>query len=117
MIIVNKERSFNSGTDFFVSDSVDLTACWSCLLRSSVLVLVCTYSGVPATDESSSGSHFFSSPQLSRRVGLNLVNVIESATFHRFSCGNKKNSHGARSGSREGVGGTKYYVSPEIHLW
>ena len=43
---------------FFVSERVDLTASWSCFLRSSVLVLVCTYSNVPATDESTSGSHF-----------------------------------------------------------
>ena len=50
--------SFNSGTDFFVSEWVDLTASRACLLRSSVLVLVCTYSSVPATDESTSGSHF-----------------------------------------------------------
>jgi len=50
--------SFNSGTDFFVSERVDLPASWSCLLRSSVLVLVYTYSSVPATDESTSGSHF-----------------------------------------------------------
>jgi len=50
--------SFNSGTDFCVSERVDLPASWSCLLRSSVLVLVWTYSSVPATDESTSGSHF-----------------------------------------------------------
>jgi hypothetical protein len=30
--------SFNSGTDFFVSERVDLTARWYCLFRSSVLV-------------------------------------------------------------------------------
>ena len=50
--------SFNSGTDFFVSAWVDLPASWSCLLQNSVLVLVCTYSSAPATDESTSGSHF-----------------------------------------------------------
>ena len=50
--------SFNSGTDFFVSEWVDLPASWSCLLPNSVLVLVCTYSSAPATDESTSGSHF-----------------------------------------------------------
>jgi hypothetical protein len=52
------DRSFNSGTDFFVSERVDLMAGWSSLLRSSVFVLVCTYSIVPATAESTSGSHF-----------------------------------------------------------
>ena len=53
--------SFNSGTDFFfffLSKWVDLPASWSCLLQNSVLVLVCTYSSAPATDESTSGSHF-----------------------------------------------------------
>ena len=47
-------------------------------------MLVCTYSSVPATDESTSGSQFCNSPQLSRRVGLNLFKVIKSATFHCF---------------------------------
>jgi len=47
-------------------------------------VLVCTYSSVSATDESTSGSHFCNSPHLSRRVGLNLFNVVESATFRCF---------------------------------
>jgi hypothetical protein len=46
------------GLIFFVSERVDIPASWSCLLRSSVLVLVCTYSSVPATDESTSGGHF-----------------------------------------------------------
>jgi len=41
--------SFNSLTDFFVSEWVDLTASWSCLLRNSVLVLVCAYSSASAT--------------------------------------------------------------------
>ena len=50
--------SFNSGTDFFVSEWIHLPASWSCLLQNSVLVLVCTYSSAPATDESTSGSHF-----------------------------------------------------------
>ena len=50
--------SFNSRTDLFVSEWVDIRASWSCLLQSSVLVLVCTYSSVPATDESTSSSHF-----------------------------------------------------------
>ena len=59
-------------------------ASWSRLLRSSVLVLVCTYSSVPTNDESTSGSHFCNGPQLSRRVGFNLFNVIESVTFHCF---------------------------------
>ena len=76
--------SFNSRTDFFVREWVDLTASWSCLLRSSVLILVCTYSSVPATDESTSGSTFCNSRQLSRRIGLNLFHVIKSATFHCF---------------------------------
>ena len=48
--------SFNSGTDVFVSEWVDLPASWSCLLQNSVLVLVCTYSSAPATHESTSGS-------------------------------------------------------------
>jgi len=42
----------------FVSERVDLMASWSCLLRSSVHVLVCTYSSILATDESTSGSQF-----------------------------------------------------------
>jgi hypothetical protein len=50
--------SFNSGTDIFMSERVDLLVSWSCLLRSSVLLLVCTYSSGPATSESTSGSHF-----------------------------------------------------------
>ena len=50
--------SFNSGTDFFVSEYIDLMASWSCLLQNSVLVLVCTYFSAPAIDESTSGSHF-----------------------------------------------------------
>jgi hypothetical protein len=50
--------SFNSGTDFFVSERVDLPASWCCLLQSSVLVLVHTYSIIPATHKSISGSHF-----------------------------------------------------------
>ena len=50
--------SFNSGTDFFVSEWVYLPASWSCLLQNNVLVLVCTYFSAPATDESISGSHF-----------------------------------------------------------
>ena len=50
--------SFNYGADFFVSEWVDLPASWSCLLQNSVLVLVCTYSSTPATDKSTSGSHF-----------------------------------------------------------
>jgi len=41
----------------FVSERVDIPASWSCLLRSSVLMLVCTYSSLPATDESTSDSH------------------------------------------------------------
>jgi hypothetical protein len=49
---------FNSGTNFFVSERVDLPASRSYLLRSSVLVHVCTYSSVPVTDESTSSSHF-----------------------------------------------------------
>ena len=49
--------SFNSGTDFFVSELVDLPASLSCLLQNSVLVLLCTYSSASATDESTSGSH------------------------------------------------------------
>ena len=56
----------------------------SCLLQSSVLALVCTYSSVPATDKSTSGSHIFYSPRLSHRVGLNLFNVIELANFQCF---------------------------------
>jgi len=32
-----------------MSEKVDLTASWSCLLLSSVLVIVCIYSSVPAT--------------------------------------------------------------------
>ena len=47
-------------------------------------MLVCTYSSVPATDESTVGITFCNGPQLSRRVGLNLFNVIESATFLCF---------------------------------
>jgi len=47
-------------------------------------VLVCTYSSVLVTDESTFSSHFCNGPQLSRRVGLNLFNVMESATFHCF---------------------------------
>ena len=35
-----------------------LSASWSCLLQNNVLVLVSTYSSAPATDESTSGSHF-----------------------------------------------------------
>jgi len=50
--------SFNFGTDFVVSEWLDVVDGWSCLLGSSVLVLVCTYSSVPATDESTFGSHF-----------------------------------------------------------
>ena len=53
--------SFNSGTEF-LSEWVDLPASWYCLLQNSVLVFVCTYSSAPATDESTSGSHFFNSP-------------------------------------------------------
>ena len=49
--------SFNSGTDFFVSEWVDLQASWSCLLQNSVPMPVSTYSSAPATDESTSGSH------------------------------------------------------------
>jgi len=67
-----------------VSERIDLPVSWSCLLRSSVLVLVCTYSRISATDESTSGSHFFNSPHLCRRVGFHLFNVIESANFHCF---------------------------------
>ena len=47
-------------------------------------MLVCTYSSVPATDESTSVTHLCNSSQLSCRVGLNRFNVIESATFHCF---------------------------------
>ena len=47
-------------------------------------MLVCTYFSVPATDETTSGSHFFNGPQLSRRIGLNLFNVIKLVTFHCF---------------------------------
>jgi hypothetical protein len=50
--------SFDSGTEFFASEWVDLPASWSCLLQNSVLVLVCTCSSTPATDENTSGSHF-----------------------------------------------------------
>ena len=45
------------GLFFFVSELADLAASWSCLLQSSVLVLVRTYSSVPATDEITFGSH------------------------------------------------------------
>ena len=45
-------------------------------------MLVCTYSSVPATDKSTLVVTFCNSPQLSHRVGLNLFNVIKSATFH-----------------------------------
>ena len=66
------------GPIFFASERVDLTASWSCLFRSSVLVLVYIYSSVPVTVTS------LNSPNLSRRVCMNLFNVIESATFHCF---------------------------------
>ena len=58
LITIYVGQSFNSGTDFFVSEWVDLLASWSCLLQNSVPVLLCTYSSAPATDVSTSGSHF-----------------------------------------------------------
>ena len=102
-----------------MSGRVDLLASWSCLLRSSVLVLVCTYFSVPATDENTSGSQFCNNPHLSGRVGLLLFNVIESATFHCFLqfAGTRRSRMQQGQGSREGVGGTECCVSPEIHLW
>jgi hypothetical protein len=76
--------SFNSKTDIFVSKWADLTASWSSVLPSSVLVLVCTYTSVPVTDESTPGSHFCNSPQMPRHISWNLFNVIKSATFNCF---------------------------------
>ena len=46
------------GLIFFLSECVDLPASWSCLLQNSVLVLLCSYSSAPTTDESTSGSQF-----------------------------------------------------------
>ena len=58
------------------------------------------------------------SPHLSRRVGLNLFNVIQSATFHSF-LQLREQEEVARSKVR-GVGRVwegQSVVSPEIHLW
>jgi len=56
---------------------------------------------------------FCNGPQLSCRVGLNLFNVIESATFHCF-LQLREEEEVARSTVR---GAIKGCVLPEIHLW
>ena len=93
-------------------------ASWSRLLRSSVLVLVCTYSSFPATAKSTSGSHFCNNPQLSQHIGLNLFNIIELVTFPLFFSVAGTRSHMEQDqGSREGVRATECCVLPEIQLW
>ena len=76
--------SFNSGTDFFLSEWVELPASWLSPLQNSDLVIVCTYSSVLPLTKANLVVTFCNSPLLSRRVGLNIFNVIESANFHCF---------------------------------
>ena len=111
--------SFNSGTDFFVSEWTNLTANWSCLLQSSVLMLVCTYSSVPATDESTSGSHFLSWPSVvsSRWLESFQRNRIGDLSLFSSVAGTRRSRMEQGQGRREGVGVTKGCVLPEIHLW
>jgi len=74
--------SFNYGTDFFVTEWVDLTASWSC-----EVVSLCLYALIPAflsLMKEPLVVTFCNSPQLSCHVGLNLFNVIKSVSFHCF---------------------------------
>jgi len=57
---------------------------WSCLLRSSVLVLYALILAFLPLTKAPLVVTFCNSAQLSCDVGLNLFNVIKLATFHCF---------------------------------
>jgi len=67
-----------------MSERVDLTASWSCLLQ---VVSMCLYTLIPVflpLTKAPLVFTFCNSPHLSRHAGLNLFNIIELATFHCF---------------------------------
>lgn len=82
-------------------------------------MLVCTYSSVPATEESTSGSHFLQWPSFVSSRWLAPLQCRRIGDLSLFSsvAGTRRSRMEQGQGSTEGVGGTECCVSPEIHLW